>query len=124
MAELRLPADRTSEKSKRDARAGRCGRRRTLCSRRRRHVLWPLFGQRGGTHCGIAHRQLKTRRAAQRAALLPLATLAYFAAVLLAASLSNRAAKTCLALPVWGTALACSSLAGVPTTTNATMPMP
>ena len=48
----------------------------------------------------------------------------YFAAVLLAASRSNRVANTCLALPIWGTAFACSSLAGVPTTTIATMPMP
>ena len=48
----------------------------------------------------------------------------HFSAVLVVASFSNSPAITCLALPSWGTALAASTLSGVPTTTIATMPMP
>lgn len=57
----------------------------------------------------------------------PLAHLAaldrYFDAVLLASSLSNRVANTCFALPTCGTALAWSTLEGLPTTIIATIPM-
>lgn len=48
----------------------------------------------------------------------------YLEAVLLASSLSNSALKTCLAFPTCGTALAWSTLPGLPTTTSATIPMP
>ena len=52
------------------------------------------------------------------------APAAYLAAVRFASSLPNRLTNTCLARPGCVTALASVSLAGVPTTIMATMPMP